>query len=85
MIGAVLGSTRGAAAATLYLLEGMGGLPVFAQGHGGAAWLLGPTAGYLISYPAAAWVAGLLSEKGWGGTSSLSESSISAAGAGWQR
>lgn len=67
-IGVALGSTRGAAAAALYLLEGFSGLPVFAQGHGGAAWLLGPTAGYLLSYPAAAWVAGFISERGWGST-----------------
>jgi biotin transport system substrate-specific component len=67
-IGAALGSSRGAAAAALYLLEGLGGLPVFAQGHGGALWLLGPTAGYLYSYPAAAWLAGWFSERGWGST-----------------
>src|SRR6266550_9324589 len=67
-IGIVLGSSRGAAAATLYLLEGAGGLPVFAQGHGGALWLVGPTAGYLYSYPAAAWLAGWFSQRGWGST-----------------
>ena len=67
-IGVVLGAGRGATAATLYLLEGLGGLPVFAQGHGGAIWLLGPTAGYLYSYPAAAWLAGWFSERGWGST-----------------
>lgn len=65
-IGVALGSTRGAAAAALYLLEGASGLPVFAQGHSGAAWLVGPTAGYLFSYPFAAYVAGLVSERGWG-------------------
>ena len=65
-IGVALGSARGAAAAMLYLLEGMSGLPVFAQGHGGAIWLLGPTAGYLYSYPLAAFVAGFVSERGWG-------------------
>jgi biotin transport system substrate-specific component len=57
-VGIALGASRGAAAATLYLLEGLSGLPVFAQGHGGALWLIGPTAGYLYSYPAAAWLAG---------------------------
>src|SRR5947207_2598830 len=67
-VGIALGSSRGAAAAALYLLEGMAGLPVFAQGHGGALWLLGPTAGYLYSYPAAAWLAGWFSERGWGST-----------------
>ena len=65
-VGAALGSTRGAAAAALYLLEGFSGLPVFAQGHGGAMWLLAATAGYLYSYPFAAWVAGFVSERGWG-------------------
>jgi biotin transport system substrate-specific component len=47
------------AAATLgaYLLEGVVGLPVFAPGlafGAGMAHLLGPTGGYLMSYPAAA-------------------------------
>ncbi|HEU4887017.1 MAG TPA: biotin transporter BioY [Thermoanaerobaculia bacterium] len=65
-IGVALGSTRAAAAAALYLLEGFSGLPVFAQGHGGPAWLLGATAGFLYSYPFAAWVAGFISERGWG-------------------
>ena len=65
-IGVALGSTRGAAAAALYLLEGFSGLPVFAQGHGGALWLVGATAGYLYSYPFAAWVSGFVSERGWG-------------------
>lgn len=65
-IGVALGSTRAAAAATLYLLEGMSGLPVGAGGNGGPLWLIGPTAGYLFSYPLAAWVAGFVSERGWG-------------------
>ena len=68
LVGVTLGSTRGAAAAALYLLEGFSGLPVFAQGHGGAIWLAGPTAGYLFSYPFAAFVAGWFSERGWGST-----------------
>jgi biotin transport system substrate-specific component len=66
LVGITLGSTRGAAAAALYLLEGFSGMPVFAQGHGGAIWLAGPTAGYLFSYPFAALVAGWFSERGWG-------------------
>ncbi|HEU4523283.1 MAG TPA: biotin transporter BioY [Thermoanaerobaculia bacterium] len=67
LVGVVLGSKRGAAAATLYLLEGASGLPVFAGFRGGALWLAGPTAGYLLSYPFAAFVAGWFSERGWGG------------------
>jgi biotin transport system substrate-specific component len=65
-IGVALGSTRGAAAAALYLLEGFSGLPVFAQGHAGPMWLVAATAGYLYSYPFAAWLAGFVSERGWG-------------------
>jgi len=67
-VGVALGSARGAAAAALYLFEGASGMPVFAQAHGGALWLVGPTAGYLWSYPAAAWLAGWFSERGWGST-----------------
>ena len=70
LTGVTLGSRRGAAAAALYLFEGMSGLPVFAQGHGGMFWLtVGATAGYLWSYPLAAFVAGFVSERGWGSRS----------------
>jgi biotin transport system substrate-specific component len=62
--GAVLGSGRGAPALLLYLAEGAVGLPVFAGGAG-LAYMLGPTGGYLISYPIAAGLVGLLAERGW--------------------
>jgi biotin transport system substrate-specific component len=65
LIGAAFGPARAALSATLYLLEGAAGLPVFAQGHGGAAWLLGPTAGYLFAFPLAAAIAGWTAERGW--------------------
>jgi biotin transport system substrate-specific component len=68
LVGVVLGSRRGAAAAILYLLEGASGAPVFSQAHGGAIWLAGPTAGYLWSYPLAAFVAGFFSEREWART-----------------
>lgn len=68
LVGVTLGSSRGAAAAALYLLEGFSGLPVFAQGHAGPIWLAGPTAGYLFSYPFAAFLAGWFSQRGWGST-----------------
>jgi biotin transport system substrate-specific component len=66
LVGVVLGSKRGAAAAAVYLFEGMSGMPVFSQLHGGAIWLIGFTAGYLWSYPFAAFVAGWFSERNWG-------------------
>jgi biotin transport system substrate-specific component len=62
--GAVLGSRRGASALLLYLAEGAVGLPVFAGGAG-VAYMLGPTGGYLVSYPVAAGLVGWLAERGW--------------------
>lgn len=59
-----LGGWRASAALVLYLMEGVSGLPVFSpHGPGGMAQLLGPTGGYLMSYPFAALVAGLIAEK----------------------
>jgi biotin transport system substrate-specific component len=50
---------------TLYLMEGAVGLPVFSpHGPGGMAQLLGPTGGYLLSYPLAAALASLLYRRG---------------------
>ncbi len=59
LVGALLGSRAGAVALMLYLAEGAAGLPVFAPfGAPGATRFLGPTAGYLIAFPLAAWVVG---------------------------
>jgi biotin transport system substrate-specific component len=62
--GAVLGSRRGVLALLLYLAEGAVGLPVFAGGAG-VAYMLGPTGGYLVSYPVVAGLVGWLAERGW--------------------
>jgi len=49
----------------LYLVEGAFGLPVFSpHGPGGIAQLLGPSGGYLLSYPFAAALASLLYHRG---------------------
>ncbi len=63
--GAVLGSGRGALALLLYLAEGAAGLPVFAGGASGVAYMLGPTGGYLVGFVVAAGVVGWLAERGW--------------------
>lgn len=66
--GAVLGSRLGAAAQFAYLAAGIAGLQVFAPSlilPPGAGRLLGPTGGYLLAYPMAAFVAGYLAERGW--------------------
>lgn len=59
LAGAMLGPWAGATAMAGYLALGAGGAPVFSAGHGGLAWLMGPTGGYLIAYPAAAFLVGL--------------------------
>lgn len=63
LVGAALGWRRGFAALALYLALGALGLPVFAGGTGSAAKFIGPTAGYLLSYPLAAAAAGFLVER----------------------
>ncbi len=64
LTGATLGSRRGGLALLTYLAEGAAGLPVFAEGSSGIARLIGPTAGYLWSFPIAASITGWLCEKG---------------------
>ena len=58
--GMMLGPVNGAVSMVLYLAAGAAGLPVFApMGAPGIARLIGPTGGYLLAYPAAAYVAGV--------------------------
>lgn len=65
LTGALLGSRLGAAAVIAYLIEGAVGLPFFAGGGSGIVRFLGPTAGYLVAFPAAAFVTGAFAEHGW--------------------
>jgi len=65
LTGALLGSRLGAMAMIAYLIEGAAGLPFFSAGHGGLLHLMGPTAGYLIAFPAAAYITGAFAEHGW--------------------
>ncbi|HEY7058494.1 MAG TPA: biotin transporter BioY [Vicinamibacterales bacterium] len=66
--GAALGARLGMSSQLLYLAAGIAGLPVFAASPvlpQGIGRLLGPTGGYLMSYPLAALVAGALAERGF--------------------
>jgi biotin transport system substrate-specific component len=65
LTGALLGSRLGAMAMIAYLVEGAVGLPFFAGAHGGLLHLMGPTGGYLIAFPAAAFITGAFAEHGW--------------------
>jgi biotin transport system substrate-specific component len=65
--GAALGSRLGMTSQLLYIAFGLAGLPVFAASPvlpQGLARLLGPTGGYLMSYPFAAFATGYLAERG---------------------
>jgi len=68
LTGALLGSKRGGFAVVIYLLEGISGVPVFAQAQSGIIHLFGPTGGYLLGFIPAAYVTGLMAESGWGKT-----------------
>jgi len=66
--GLALGSRLALGSQVLYLMAGIAGLPVFAASvtlPPGALRLLGPTGGYLMSYPIAAFLAGYLAERGF--------------------
>jgi len=64
LVGAALGARLGALAALLYLAEGAAGLPVFSGFAAGPAAFAGPTAGYLLAFPAAAFLAGWAADRG---------------------
>jgi biotin transport system substrate-specific component len=59
-VGGLLGGAAGLGALLLYIALGVAGLPVFAGGGSGVVRLLGPTGGYLLAFPVAAWVTGMM-------------------------
>lgn len=66
LTGALLGSRLGAAAVIAYLIEGAIGLPFFAPGGPpGILRFFGSTGGYLVAFPAAAFITGAFAEHGW--------------------
>ncbi|GMR02323.1 MAG: biotin transporter BioY [Acidimicrobiia bacterium] len=64
LAGAALGSRAGAGSQLIYWAMGAVGLPFYADGRGGWEVATGATAGYLVGFVAAAWVIGLLAERG---------------------
>jgi len=65
LLGALGGPAFGVAAVAAYLAQGVAGLPVFAGGAAGPAVLAGPTAGYLLGFLVAAWIAGFARGLAW--------------------
>jgi biotin transport system substrate-specific component len=60
LAGVALGPRLAAAAMAIYLSIGAMGAPVFSAGGAGLPWLLGPTGGYLVAMPAAAYMTGFV-------------------------
>ncbi len=67
LIGATSGARLAGATLLAYLAAGAVGLPVFATGAG-LAYMMGPTAGYLAGFLAAAVIVGALADRGYGRT-----------------
>jgi biotin transport system substrate-specific component len=68
MLGMAYGSRLAAGTVLAYLLAGAAGLPVFAgtpERGIGLAYMMGPTAGFLVGFVIAAWIVGFLAERGW--------------------
>ena len=65
-LGGAFGPVPAVAAVLAWIVEGLAGLPVFAAGAGPAV-LIGPTAGYILGYLPAAFIAGLVARRGWRG------------------
>nr|WP_317332976.1 biotin transporter BioY [uncultured Romboutsia sp.] len=63
LCGLVLGKRLGFISQIIYVLLGAIGLPVFAQFRGGLGIILGPTGGFILSFPIIAFVVGYFSEK----------------------
>lgn len=63
LVGAALGSLRGALSMLVYLAAGLVGVPVFASATGGAHVVLGATGGYLVGFVVAAGMVGWIVER----------------------
>jgi biotin transport system substrate-specific component len=65
LVGATLGTIRGALALTVYALFGILGVPWFSEASSGFDVIAGPTGGYIIGFIASAALVGWLSEREW--------------------
>ncbi len=63
LAGGILGPRNGFLSMSAYLLAGLVGLPVFSQFGFGLAKIMGPTGGYLLAFPVAAFLVGMLTAR----------------------
>src|SRR5262249_9554751 len=65
LVAGALGTRRGVASISLYVLIGLIGRPFFAEHKGGISVIFGATGGYIVGFIAAGAVVGRLAELGW--------------------
>ena len=65
LVGSSLGALRGLASLALYLLLGVAGAPIYADGRHGWSIITGASGGYIVGFVLAAAVVGYLAERGW--------------------
>ena len=65
LVGATLGTVRGALALAVYAAFGIIGVPWFSEASSGFDVIAGPTGGYIIGFIASAAFVGWLSEREW--------------------
>jgi biotin transport system substrate-specific component len=63
MAGMMLGARNGFLSILIYILLGAAGMPVFANFSGGLGIVLGPTGGFILTFPIMAWMIGLGAQK----------------------
>ena len=63
LAGFVLGSKNGLIAAIIYIMLGAVGAPVFSHFGGGLPHIIGPTGGFIMSFPVIAYFAGIAANK----------------------
>jgi biotin transport system substrate-specific component len=80
LAGLVLGAVRGGLAALVYVVLGAIGLPIFAGGTGGMGVISGPTGGFILAFPVAAFVIGLLVRRHMSGSVAFTASVLGGIG-----
>ncbi len=63
LVAFLLGKKEGTYVSVIYMILGLIGLPVFAGFSGGLSIILGPTGGFILSFPLMAYCSGIASEK----------------------
>jgi biotin transport system substrate-specific component len=64
IIAAAVGFRMAVATVSLYLVQGLAGIPVFAGAFAGIPYVLGPTGGFLIGFLVMAAIIGFLADRG---------------------